>query len=166
MARFEPVTEWPGTILYRALHGRLYCALPRGLIPEYPYTVATLRQPTVMERQEWGDGVLPRMVVDVTDHGNLREALRAGSLHVMPWSAYLVLRLPDQRVVVAYRTSPEMIRLDRQAAGQVAIGSGYDVAGWSAEVIRHFQGERWQFTPPSFESLASARPWNLAVSGD
>jgi hypothetical protein len=162
MARFEPVAEWPGTVLYRAIHGRIYCAMPRGLIPEYPYTVATLRQPTPAERRDWGDGVLPRMVVDVTEHGNLQAALRDGTLHVMPWCAYLVLRLPDQRVVIAYSTTPGLIRLDRQTAGQVAMGSGYDVAGWSAEVIRHFQGERWQFTPPQYDSTASIQPSHLA----
>ena len=86
MARFEPVGEWPGTMLYRACHGRVYCALPRGLIPEYPYTVATLRRPTEAELRDWGPGVLPRMVVDVTDHHNLGGALRAGSLQVMPWA--------------------------------------------------------------------------------
>jgi len=158
MARFEPVEEWPGTVLYRAIHGRLYCAMPRGLIPEYPYTVATLRQPTPAERHEWGPGVLPRMVVDVTEHAHLQGSLRDGSLRVPPWSAYLVLRLPDQRVVIAYSTTPGMIRLDRQTAGQVALGSGYDVAGWPSEVIRHFQGERWQFTPPRSAAASLVQP--------
>jgi hypothetical protein len=166
MARFEPVAEWPGAMLYRAIHGRVYCAMPRGLIPEYPYTVATLRQPTAAESREWGPGVLPRMVVDVTDHGNLAGALRAGSLHVMPWNAYLVLHLPGNRVVVAYRIGPGTIPLDRQAAGQVAIGSGHDVAGWSAEVVRHFQGERWHFTPPAFEPIFPFEPTNQVFSGN
>lgn len=166
MARFEPVEEWPGTVLYRAIHGRLYCAMPRGLIPEYPYTVATLRQPTPTERSEWGPGVLPRMVVDVTKHENLSSSLRDGSLRVMPWNAYLVLRLPDQRVIIAYSITPNMIRLDRQTAGQVALSSGYDVAGWTSEVIRHFQGERWQFTPPRYDSVSFTEPFNRAVHGD
>ncbi|HVA89898.1 MAG TPA: hypothetical protein VNL71_08635 [Chloroflexota bacterium] len=166
MARFEPVVEWPGAMLYRAIHGRVYCAMPRGLIPEYPYTVATLRQPTAMEQQAWGPGVLPRMVVDVTNHGNLAGALRAGSLHVAPWSAYLVLRLPENLVIVAYRIGPGAIPLDRQSAGQVAIGSGHDVAGWSAEVIRHFQGERWHFTPPSLQAFTPIQPSKRVFSGN
>ena len=158
MARFEPVAAWPGSVLYRAIHGRVYCVAPRGMIPEYPYTMSTLREPTPEETYEWGPGVMPRMVVDVTNIAELSSALHDGTLPITPWGAYLVLRLPDSRVIVAYRTTSSIPRLDRIAAGQVAIGSGHDVAGWSSELIQHHGGERWQFTPPRYEPMPSPQP--------
>jgi len=64
MPRYEPIEGWPGGTMYRAPHGRVYCAAPRGLIPDYPYSIASLRRPTRDEAGSWGPGVVPRMVVD------------------------------------------------------------------------------------------------------
>ena len=164
MARFEPIANWPGSVLYTAAHGRLYCAVPRGLIPEHPYTMAALRAPSPAEQQAWGPGVQPRMVVDVTDIPDLQRSIGSRNLPVAPWNTYLVLRLPDSRVVVAYRVAPTMPRLNEATAGQVAIASGHDVAGWAAEVTRHYGSEQWQFIPPRYDSLPGPVP-TIAITG-
>jgi hypothetical protein len=148
MARFEMIAGWPGGVLYTATHGRLYCAAPRGLVPDHPYTMAALRPPSAQEQRAWGVGVQPRMVVDVTGMTDLHPSLRAGKLCVAPWNAYLVLRLPEGQVVVAYKLGTALPRLDRDAATQVAIAGGHDVAGWPAEVTRRYQSEHWYFLPP------------------
>jgi hypothetical protein len=158
MARYEPIPDWPGSVLYRAAHGRVYCAAPRGLIPEHPYTIAALRPPSSEESGSWGPGVMPRMVADVTNTRELVTAIRDRTMEMAPWSAYLVLVLPDQRVIVAYRTNGGMPRLNQHSAAQVAIASGHDVCGWSSEVIRHYHGERWHFTPPHFEPMLGPLP--------
>jgi len=158
MARYEAIPEWPGSVMYRAAHGRVYCAAPRGLIPEYPYSIAALRRPSSEEQRNWGVGVTPRMVVDVTSVRDLTKVIHGRTLEVAPWNAYLVLTLPDNRVIVAYRTSNDLPKLDKLSATQVAIASGHDVGGWSSEVIRHFQGERWHFTPPRYEPMPAPRP--------
>ncbi|MDB5059324.1 MAG: hypothetical protein JWO59_2796 [Chloroflexi bacterium] len=158
MARYEPIPDWPGSVMYRAAHGRIYCAAPRGLIPAYPYSMAALRPPTSEESRNWGPGVLPRMVVDVTNVRELARMIREQTMQVAPWNAYLVLRLPDSRVIVAYGTSGELPRLDKRSAAQVAIASGHDVDGWSSEMIRRFQGEHWQFTPPRYEPVLGPLP--------
>ncbi len=160
MARYEPIKHWPGSVLYHAANERVYCAAPRGLIPAYPYTLAALRRPSQEETRRWGSGVAPRMVVDVTNTLDkaLDTAIRSRTLIVAPWNAYLVLRLPDDRVVVAYKISGELRRLDQVAATQVAIASGYDVAGWSVDLVRPFQGEDWHFTPPHFVDVLGQWP--------
>jgi len=163
MARFEPIATWPGSMLYRAAHGRLYCAAPRGLIPEYPYTMAALRPPTSAEQRSWGTGVQPRMVVDVTGLADLPHALVARDLRVAPWNAYLVLRLPEGSLVVAYKISSALPRLDHGAAGQVAIAAGHDVAGWHAEIVRQYGGEHWHFTPPHAHQSTGPRPHASAI---
>jgi hypothetical protein len=158
MARYEPIGEWPGSIIYRAAHGRVYCAAPRGLIPDYPYSAVSLRQPTREEAGTWGPGVVPRMVLDVTDVVKHRGGLTVDTITVAPWNSYLVLCLPDSRVVVAYRTGGEIPRLDEAGAAQVAIAGGQDVGGWASELVRHFHGERWQFTPPRYEPMPEPLP--------
>jgi hypothetical protein len=162
MARYEPIEGWPGSILFRAAHGRIYCAAPRGLIPAHPYSIDALRPPNAREAKEWGSGVLPRMVVDVTVKGDFRQAIRRRTLSIAPWNAYLVLRLPHGAVIVAYSLGPELPRLDKTAASQVAIASGYDVAGWSSQVISHYGGERWHFAPPNWEAMPRFDPQRSA----
>jgi hypothetical protein len=98
------------------------------------------------------------MVVDVTNTRELARVIRDQTMAVAPWNAYLVLRLPDSRVVVAYATTGDLPRLDKCAAAQVAIASGHDVDGWSSELIRHYQGERWHFTPPRYEPVPGPLP--------
>lgn len=150
VARYIPVDEWPGSVIYAAVDGRLYCAAPRGLIPEHPYRMDSLRPPSPQEAQSWGPDVLPRMVIDVTGVSDLHQHFRQRTLAVAPWNTYLVLRLPDGCVVVAYRLHRETLRLDRVAAEQVAIASGHDVDGWSAQVIQHYGSERWHFSPSNW----------------
>jgi hypothetical protein len=164
MARYEPIKHWPGSMLYHASNGRIYCAAPRGLIPADPYSLAALRRPSPEETRRWGTGVVPRMVMDVTnivktamDKG-LDAAIRNRTLIVAPWNAYLVLHLPDDRVVVAYRITSELPRLDQAAATQVAIAAGYDVGGWAVELVRPFQGEDWHFSPPRFGDVSGQWP--------
>jgi hypothetical protein len=159
VARYEPIKHWPGSMLYRASSGRSYCAAPRGLIPAFPYSLAALRRPSKEETARWGPGVVPRMVVDVTNSidRSLEAAIRSRTLIVAPWNAYLVLRLPDNRVVVAYKLSGEIPRLDQTAATHVAIAGGYDVGGWVVELVRPFQGEDWHFSPPRFGGASG--PW-------
>src|SRR5579862_7128401 len=108
MARYEPIEGWPGSVLYTAAHGRIYCAAPRGLIPEHPYSMDALRPPTAQEAREWGPGVLPRMVVDVTGKRDFHQAVQRRTLSIAPWNAYLVLRLPQGAVIVAYRLASEL----------------------------------------------------------
>jgi hypothetical protein len=163
MARFEAITGWPGGMLYSAAHGRLYCVAPRGLIPEYPYTMATLRAPTAQEQHAWGTGVQPRMVVDVTGLTDLSRSISVRDLCVAPWNSYLVVRLSEGSVVVAYTVSPALRRLDSSAAGQVAIACGNDVAGWHAELVRQYGGEHWHFTPPHGQPITGPRPQATAA---
>lgn len=158
MARYRVLDEWPGSVLYVAANGRTYCAAPRGLIPEHPYTIRTLRQPSLDERRTWGPSVQPRMVLDVTEVPDLSLQIEDRTLSVAPWNAYLVLRLSEGSVIVAYRLSPELPRLDKAAAGQVAIASGHDVAGWTSHVVQQQSGERWHFSPPNWQPLPQIDP--------
>ena len=158
MAHFALLCDWPESVLYTATNGRLYCAAPRGLIPEHPYTMRTLRLPTAIEQRNWGQGVTPRMVLDVTHLPELVQLVRGRSLEVSPYNAYLVLHLQDGSVVIAYRTGSGLPRLTEKAAGQVAMAGSYDVAGWLAELVRHYNSERWLFTPPQAESLPASLP--------
>jgi hypothetical protein len=147
MARYIPVAEWPGSVIFASAHGRLYCAAPRGLIPDHPYDMDALRVPDARERRQWGAGVHPRMVVDVTEIADLPQRLQGRTLSIAPWNAYLVLRLDEGGIVVAYHVTMQVPRLDRSAAGQVALASGHDVEGWSAQVIQQYGNECWYFTP-------------------
>ena len=160
MAYFQPIADWPGGIVYKSAHGRIYCAAPHGLIPEAPYTIAALRPPTPEEQQGWGPGVLPRMVLDVTsvEERALAASIRDRTLAIAPWNAYLVLRLDNRLVIVAYQMNAGIRRLDATSAPQVAIAGGHDVAGWSTETIRHQSGERWMFTPPKYEPISASWP--------
>lgn len=148
MARYIAIEEWPGSIIYASAHGRLYCAAPRGLIPEYPYTMDTLRPPNQQEQGQWGQGVQPRMVIDVTTQRDLPQCVRWRALLVAPWNSYLVLHLPEGEVVVAYKKSGEVPLLDQSMAAQVALASGIDVDGWAAELRRRHGNEQWCFWPP------------------
>jgi len=148
MARYTAIEGWPGSVLYTASNGRIYCAAPRGLIPEHPYSIDALRPPNQEERRQWGAGVQPRMVTDVTSLPDLQQRVSRRTLQVAPWNAYLVLRMEEGTIIVVYRFNGEVPRLDKAAAGQVAIASGHDVAGWSSHVITQHGGERWHFSPP------------------
>jgi hypothetical protein len=158
MARYVSVDEWPGSVIYAATNGRLYCATPRGLIPEHPYSMDALRPLTAQERQNWGSGVQARMVIDVTGMQDLHQAILRRTLPVTPWNTYLVLRIAEGGVIVAYRISGDLPRLDKAGAGQVAIASGHDVAGWPSQVVQHFGSERWHFSPPDWEPVPGRDP--------
>jgi hypothetical protein len=158
MARYITIREWPGGVLYTSAQGRVYCAAPRGTVPEHPYLMGALRRPSEDEVRAWGEGAQPRMVVDVTDVLDLPRHLRAGTLYVAPWNAYFVLRLADGPVHVAYRTRTGMRRLDLVGAAAVAQAAGNDVAGWPADLTRGDLMERWMFTPPSYEAIVTPAP--------
>ncbi len=158
MARYSLLREWPESVLYAASTGRLYCAAPPGLVPEHPYTMKTLRLPTATEQRTWGPGVTPRMVLDVSDLPELAALVRDRTLEVSPYNAYLVLRLADGSVVVAYRTGHALPQLAAGEAEQVAMAGSYDVAGWHADLVRQYGGERWLFTAPQSQSLAASLP--------
>lgn len=155
MARYIALEDWPGSVIYAAAHGRVYCAAPRGLIPEQPYSMDALRPPNAQERRQWGAGVQPRMVLDVTEMADLPQRLHRRTLAIAPWNAYLVLRLDDGSIVVAYRIGQHVPRLDRYEASQVVLASGHDVEGWSAQVLQHYGNERWHFTPPASAARTS-----------
>jgi hypothetical protein len=159
MARYIALEEWPGSVIYAATHGRVYCAAPRGLIPEQPYSMDALRPPNAQERRQWGTGVQPRMVLDVTEMTDLPQRLQRRTLAIAPWNAYLVLRLDDDSIVVAYRIGQDIPRLDRYEASQVALASGHDVEGWAAQILQHFGNERWHFTPPA-RAARNSMGWN------
>jgi hypothetical protein len=158
MARYIAVDEWPGSVIYASIHGRLYCAAPRGLIPEYPYTMDTLRPPSEQEQVQWGHGVQPRMVIDVTAQPDLPQCVRRRTLQVAPWNSYLVLHLAEGEVIVAYRRSREVPLLDEGMAGQVALASGIDVDGWTAEIRKRHGNEQWYFWPPSARPRRGSDP--------
>jgi hypothetical protein len=157
-ARYIPLEEWPGGVLYTSGQGRTYCAAPRGLVPEHPYLMHALRQPSDDETEAWGSGALPRMVVDVTEVIDLARHLRQGTLYIAPWNAYFVLRLSEGPVLVAYRARTGIRRLDLQAAHAVALAAGIDVAGWPVDLTRGEIMERWMFTPPSYDVAATPSP--------
>lgn len=156
--RYVPVEEWPGSVLYTSAQGRVYCAAPRGLVPDHPYLMHALRPPTTGEVESWGSGAQPRMVVDVTTVIDLPRHLRQGTLYVAPWNAYFVLRLAEGPVLVAYRTRTGIRRLDLQAAHAVAIAAGMDVAGWPVDMTRDDVMERWLFAPPSDDTVVAPSP--------
>ncbi len=158
MTQYITVEEWPGSVLYGSHQGRLYCAAPRGMVPEHPYLMGALRPPSQGEKQAWGDGAQPRMVVDVTEVRDLSRHIRSGTLYVAPWNAYFVLRMADGPVLVAYRTHTGIRRLDLLGATAVARAAGNDVAGWLTDLSRDPLMDRWMFTPPSYENDMTLTP--------
>ena len=89
---------------------------------------------------------------------DLPQQLHDRTLKIAPWNSYLVLQVPQDGLIVAYRVNGELPVLDKSMAGQVALASGIDVDGWRAEIRQRHGNEHWHFQAPGRQSRSDRDP--------